>query len=97
MRVSISAGGQTPDLPFFVVDGHGFLIDLSKIAGELWDPTVASIDWSPVVVHGTPSEAGYVRLRNGTGRSFSDRALLTPYLKAWKAKKAELLDEPTGG
>lgn len=89
MRVSITAGGHVPDLPFVIVNGHGMLIDLTGI-GQLWDPTVKSITWAPSVKNGEMTEHGTIVLKNGTGRTFADPALMLPYLKAHKARKAEL-------
>ena len=98
MRVSIAAGASTDhtgrNLTTMVVDGHLLLVDLSKVAGHLWDePTVASIIWGPVTVNGARREGGTVFLKNGTQRKFADPALLTPYLGAFKLRKTELLGE----
>ena len=47
MQVSISSGGHVPDLPYMVVDGHGLLVDLSNIEGELLDRVVTNgVIWS---------------------------------------------------
>jgi hypothetical protein len=35
--VEIVGGDHDPPHTYMVVAGHGFLIDLSRIAGELWD------------------------------------------------------------
>jgi hypothetical protein len=35
--IEIVGGDHDPPHPFMVVRGHGFLIDLSQISGELWD------------------------------------------------------------
>jgi hypothetical protein len=35
--IEITRGDDDPPHPFMVVRGHGFLIDLSRIFGELWD------------------------------------------------------------
>jgi hypothetical protein len=35
--IEITGGDHDPPHPFMVVAGHGFLIDLSRVAGELWD------------------------------------------------------------
>jgi len=87
MRLQITQGDHVPNLPFMVLDGRGFLIDLSKVSGNLWDPTIALVEWG---MTSTGEEGGRIVLKDGTGRRFSDRTLLDPYLKAWQAKRAEL-------
>ena len=66
-------------------------LDLSRVAGALWDPTVESITWCKGL---DGRMGGRVTLKNGTGRNFFDSNLLTPYVNAWKAKRAELLKPP---
>jgi hypothetical protein len=70
-----------------VVDNFGLHVDLSKIAGHLWDPTVAEIVWGHRSVEGRLF--GTVRLKNGTGRTFWDGEEMLPYLRAWTLRKAE--------
>lgn len=99
MRLSITAGTSTDhtgrNLPAMIVDGHLLLIDLTGIQGQLWDaPTVAAVTWGPTITNGTVKESGKVFLKNRMKpRVFGDRTLLTPYLKAFQARKAELLGE----
>jgi hypothetical protein len=98
MRLSITAGNSTDhtgqNLPTMVVDGNLMLVDLTGIQGQLWDaPTVAAVTWGPMISNGSVKESGRIFLKNGTSRTFGDRTLLTPYLKAFQARKAELLGE----
>jgi hypothetical protein len=88
MQVSISSGGHVPDLPYMVVDGHGLLLDLSKIEGQLLDRVVSKITWGPVVINGENREGGMIQRQDGTRQPFWDVNLLTPYLKAWRAVRA---------
>jgi hypothetical protein len=37
LQPKVTGGDHDPPHPFMVVRGHGFLIDLSRISGELWD------------------------------------------------------------
>jgi hypothetical protein len=95
MPLSIT-GGHTDhegrDVQCMVVDGKGVTLDLTGI-GRLWDPTVQEIAWGPTMKMGEPQESGWVRLKNGTGRTFADATLLVPYLKAHKARFLELAKE----
>jgi hypothetical protein len=91
--ISITAGAHDPPHPFMKMGQHGFLIDLSRVAGALWDPTVESITWCKGL---DGRMGGRVTLKNGTGRNFFDSNLLTPYVNAWKAKRKELLKPADG-
>ena len=44
-NVQIINGDHEPPLPFVIVDRFGMHVDLSKVVGQLWDPTVAEITW----------------------------------------------------
>lgn len=92
MRVLISAEGQhdPAGCHYMVVDGYGFLIDLSRVQGTLHDPTIARAEWGPAVHEGQAREFGHIVQRDGHTRSFFDKGLLTPYLNAFAARKAEL-------
>ena len=92
MRVLISAEGQhDPPGQYMVVDGHGLLIDLTGVAGTLVDPTILRVEWGPSVITGQPQEAGIIT-RRGEARQqpFYDKALLTPYINAFRARLAVL-------
>jgi hypothetical protein len=88
MQVSISSGGHVPDLPYMVVDGHGMLVNLSNIEGELLDRVVSKVTWGPIVVNGEAREGGTILRQDGTRQPFWDVNLLSPYLKAWRAVRA---------
>jgi hypothetical protein len=87
LTLTITAGDHDPPLPFMVVERHGMHVDLTHVQGQLWDPTIASLAWGPTM---DGREGGKIVLKNGQTRTFWDRDLLTPYLNAWKARKAEL-------
>jgi hypothetical protein len=83
----INADGHVPPLPLMIVDRFAMQVDLAKIEGELFDPTVAEITWGDKTDGG--KLFGRVRLKNGTGRTFWDPELLLPYLKAFRLAKAD--------
>jgi len=93
MRVLISAeGGHDPvDHHYMVVDGHGFLVDLSKIAGRLLDPTILRVSWGPQLDNGEMRNGGCIVRQDGTKQLFWDPELLKPYLDAWRLKREQLL------
>jgi hypothetical protein len=86
--VEIINGDHTPPWPFFIVDRHGLHVDLSKVDGQLWDPTVAKVTWGHL--HPSGKTFGTVRLKNGQGRTFWDKNLMAPYLAAYNAAKAAI-------
>lgn len=87
-RVEIINGDHIPNLPFMIVDKHGLHVDLSNVTGELWDPTVAKIEWG--ILHpGTGRTFGRVHLKNGQGRIFWDAMLIQPYLATYMARWLE--------
>lgn len=81
MRVEIINGEHVPPIPFFIVDAVGCHVDLSNVVGQLWDPTVARIDWGLQDAAG--KTFGRVQLKNGQGRNFWDATLMQPYLEAF--------------
>lgn len=82
-----NSDGHYPPLQFMVVDNFGLFVDLSKVAGQLFDPTVNEITWG----HRTPDGKffGRVKNKNGTGREYHDPELMEPYLRAWKIAKGD--------
>jgi hypothetical protein len=81
-----NSDGHDPPLQFMVVDRFGLFVDLSKVHGQLFDPTVAEITWgSERTIDGRMF--GRVKMKNGTGRTFWDPELIEPYLRAWKMAK----------
>jgi hypothetical protein len=40
-----NSDGHDPPLQFMVVDRFGLFVDLSKVHGQLFDPTVLEITW----------------------------------------------------
>jgi hypothetical protein len=56
-------------------------VDLSNVAGQLGDPTVARIEWGIQDQQGRLF--GRVVLKSGQTRAFWDRSLLTPYFNAY--------------
>lgn len=92
MRVLISAeGAHEPPHHYMAVDNHGFLIDLSQVAGSLVDPTITKVEWGTRVLGTEVRDGGVIIRKDGSNRVFWDRAALEPYLKAWRAKRDELL------
>jgi hypothetical protein len=86
--IRILAGDHDPPHPFVVVDNFGLHVDLSKVHGQLWDPTVEEIIWGHRAVDGRIF--GTVRLKNGDQpRAFWDPELMLPYLRAWTLRKAD--------
>ena len=95
MRVSIDFAGEHTDhtgsrLPFMVVDRHGVLVDLSKVQGTLVDPTIARVEWGPVVANGQQRDGGVIVRTDGSKQAFWDARVLAPYVKAWKLMTGEL-------
>lgn len=87
--IEIINGDHDPALPFMVVDRHGMHVDFSTVTHQLYDQnTVAKVEWGLVDQQGRLF--GRVTLKNGTGRTFWDADLMTPYLNAYKATKAAL-------
>jgi hypothetical protein len=93
MRVLISSEGENEPAgqTYMVVDGHGFLIDLSGVHGTLVDPTILRVEWGPSVISGQPQECGFITRRGVPPQPFFDKDLLKPYLDAWRARRADLL------
>ena len=92
MRVLISnEGDHEPKGTYMVVDSHGLMVDLSKIAGQLLDRSVTRITWEPQIVNGESTEGGAIYRQDGGRQVFWDRDLLKPYLDAYQARKVELL------
>lgn len=87
MHVEIINGDHVPPIPFIVVDGTGCHVDLSNVGGQLWDPTVAKIEWGLTDASG--KVFGRVQLKNGQGRNFWDHTLMLPYLEAFTKRWAE--------
>jgi hypothetical protein len=57
-----------------VVDRFGLFVDLSKVHGQLFDPTVLEITWGERTMDGRAF--GKVKMKNGTGRTFWDPELI---------------------
>jgi hypothetical protein len=95
MQVVISGEGRHDPVGtvYMSVNAHGFLIDLSAVPGDLVDPAILRVEWGRQVVRGEAGEAGRI-IRRGESRVqvFHDRQLIEPYLAAWRARKAELLE-----
>jgi hypothetical protein len=77
--------GHDPPLPFMVVDRFGLFVDLSKVHGQLFDPTVLKITWGERTMDGRTF--GQVMMKNGNGRAYWDPELMEPYLRVWKIAK----------
>jgi hypothetical protein len=80
-----NSDGHDPALQFMVVDRFGLFVDLSKIHGQLFDPTVLEITWGERTMDGRTF--GRVKMKNGTGRTYWDPELIEPYLRVWKMAK----------
>jgi hypothetical protein len=80
-----NSDGHDPPLQFMVVNRFGLFVDLSKVQGQLFDPTVLEITWGYRFMDGRTF--GTVKNKNGTGRNFADPELMEPYLRAWKIAK----------
>lgn len=97
MRALISAGDHDPKgHHHMVVDGHGLLLDLSGVQTPfpLHDPTIVQTEWT-LVQDGTRSRPGGIITRqDGSKQVFYDEALLAPYLAAYRARRAQLEDQP---
>lgn len=76
---------------YMVVDGHGFLVDLSQIVGSLVDPTIRSVTWGLQIDGNTMRRGGTITRHDGSKQLFWDNKLLKPYLDAWRLKRDELL------
>lgn len=96
MRVLISAeGDHSPkDHQYMVVDNHGILIDLSKVDGNLIDPTISRVEWGMRADGNVQREGGVIVRRDGGQQKFWDKAVLEPYLEAYYARRAELAKAP---
>lgn len=80
--VQIINGDNDPAHPYIAVDRLGMQVDISNVHdGQLWDPTVARIEWGILDQQGR--RFGRVTLKSGQSRPFFDQALLTPYLNAY--------------
>lgn len=92
MRVLISGiGDHDPkDHHYMLVENHGFLIDLRGVKGTLVDPAITQVEWDVLHKNGERREGGVITRRDGTKQTFFDKALIQPYIDAWKAKKAQL-------
>ena len=86
--IEIINGDHDPALPFMIVARFGMHVDFSGVQGQLFDPTVAKIEWGHKDQQG--QIYGTVKLKNGTGRNFWDGDLMKPYLAVYNARKAEL-------
>lgn len=93
MSVVISNEGEhePTGLHYMVVDNHGLLVDLSKIAGTLIDPTISRVTWGLQRDGGQMREGGTIIRQDGSKQLFWDSELLKPYLDAWRMKRDELL------
>lgn len=93
MRVLISAEGDhdPKGQHYMVVDGVGFLIDLSGVQGTLADPTILKTEWGPTIIGGEQRQGGNIFRKDGGRQPFFDEGLLKPYLDAYKARKAKLM------
>jgi hypothetical protein len=69
-----NSDGHDPPLQFMVVNRFGLFVDLSKVYGQLFDPTVLEITWGELTMDGRTF--GRVKLKNGTGRTFWDSELM---------------------
>lgn len=100
MNVLISASGKHLDAAgarvphWMVVDNHGLLLDLSGVLGNLVDPTITAVTWGLQRDGNDLREGGTIVRQDGHRQAFWDRGLIEPYLKAWKAKKAEIEVDP---
>ncbi len=72
--IEIINGDHEPPHPFIVVNRHGMHVDLSKVDGNLWDPTVSRIVWGHREIDGR--YYGKVEFKNGTARAFFDPTLI---------------------
>lgn len=97
MRVLISAEGnhEPKGHHYMVVDGHGFLVDLSKVEGTLVDPVILRVEWGPMRDGNVPRDGGVITRRDGSQQAFWDMRLLEPYLAAYNLKKIELAKAAT--
>lgn len=100
MRVRIDATGDhldesgnphPPGWVYMVVDNHGFMLDLSGIAGTLVDPTITAVTWGPQRDGADMRDGGCIIRQDGTQQLFWDSELLKPYLDAWRLRRQELL------
>jgi hypothetical protein len=82
-------GDHRPPHPFVVFERLGMHVDLSDVAGQLYDaPTVAKVEWGLLDEKG--KLFGRVVMKSGKVRIFRDGDLVKPYLAAYLARKAEL-------
>lgn len=95
MRVEIDGSQAHCDacgranLHYMTVDGHGLLLDLSKIEGTLVDPTITRVTWGRKL--GDNFGGSIWRQGESKPQPFSDSELLAPYLNAWRLRRDELL------
>lgn len=103
MRVLIDGTGKhldaegkphAPGVVHMVVDGHGLIVDLSKIAGTLVDPTILKVTWGLQRDGADQKFGGCIIRQDGSRQLFWDPELLKPYLDAWRLKRDELLGAP---
>jgi len=81
--IEIVNGNHSPAGHAYVaVDHFGMLVDLSEVAGQIYDPpTTARVVFGLKDLEGR--RFGRVTLKNGQSRTFFDAALMTPYLNAF--------------
>lgn len=99
MDVLISAEGNHTDsagvrIPHtMVVNDHLLALDLTGVAGTLVDPAITRVTWGIQADGTVMREGGTIHRRDGGRQVFWDRALLEPYLAAFEARKAALLND----
>lgn len=76
---------------YMVVDGHGLLVDLSGVSGQLLDPTITRVTWGLQRDGVEMKPGGTIVRQDGHKQVFWEAKLLEPYLEAWRAKRDELL------
>jgi hypothetical protein len=93
MRIMISADGdhEPKGLLYMVVDGNGFLIDLSGVQGTLVDPTIKRVEWGPTVINNEGRDAGTIVRQDDTQQTFFDFDLIRPYVDAFNVRRAALM------
>jgi hypothetical protein len=88
----VSAGTRLMlvDDPAKGVKNRCFLIDLSKVPGDLVDPAIVQVQWGLLGRNGEQRPGGTITRRDGGRQVFFDATILKPYLDAWHARAAEL-------
>lgn len=88
-EIEIINGDHIPPGAFMRVGNYGVMVDLSSVPGELWDQaTSARVEWGLKELS-SGKIYGRVTLKNGQGRTFYDKGLMTPYLTVFEARATE--------